>query len=555
MARRFGLLNSIAPIDRASTPLNLVAGVTLAALAIPEVLGYATIAGMPPVTGLYTLLVPMVLFAIFGSSRHLVVGADSATAAILAGGLAALATPESADYVALAAAAAIITAIWLLLARAIGLAFLADFLSRSVLVGFLTGVGIQVALDQLGAMLGVPATGAGTLDKLVSAFSHVAETSLPTLAVSLCVLVAIVGLRRVTRRVPGGLIALVGSIAASYALNLPALGVAPLGAVPGGLPGLGLPTTSVSSVGALLPTTIAMFVVILAQSAATSRAYAEKYDEDLSEDADLVGLAVANIGAGVSGTFVINGSPTKTEMVDDAGGRSQLAQLACSVVVLCVLLFLTGPLGLLPKAALAAIVFLIGLELVDIVGLRHILYARGREFWVALLTMVVVVVWGVEEGVIVAMAASLISHTRRGYSPHNTVLVAAPDGRLRPVDVGTHGHAAPGLVIYRFSHSLYYANAGKFQSEVLALTRPGGPPVNWLCVDGTAIDDVDYTAGVMLRDLASTLHDRKVQLVFASISEHVRGQLDRSGVTSAIGTDAYLSDLDEALVRLAAGSR
>ncbi len=301
-----------------------------------------------------------------------------------------------------------------------------------------------------------------------------------------------------------------------------------------------------TSIQALLPTTIAMFVVILAQSAATSRAYAQRYDERLSENTDLVGLALANVGACLSGTFVVNGSPTKTEMVDNAGGRTQLAQLASSVVVLCVLLFLTGPLAFLPNAALAAIVFLIGVELIDVRGMRSILYARPREFWVALLTAVVVIGAGVEQGILVAMAASLISHTRRGYSPHNSVLVPRPDGSWRAVSVTVGAQAAPGLVVYRFTHSLYYANAQKFQDEVLALTRSDTPPLDRVCVDGTAIDDVDFTGGAAVCQVAETLRARKIRLLFANLSEHVRAEFDRSGVTNLVGNDAYLNDLTEA---------
>jgi high affinity sulfate transporter 1 len=546
---RLGLLGGILPIDRRGVPIEVLAGVTLAALAIPEVLGYATIAGMPAVSGLYTMLLPIVAFAVFGASRHLVVAADSATAAILAGGLVGLATPQSAEYLSLAALAALITAAWVLMARFVGLAFLADFLSRSVLVGFMTGVGIQVALGQIPAMLGVTATGSGTLDILRGALEHIPEVSLATLAVSACVVGVIVGLRRVTRRIPGALIALVGSIAASYAFKLESVGVTQLGPVPGGMPAFGLPQVSWTSVQALAPTTIGLFVVILAQSAATSRAYAEKYDERQSENADLVGLALANIAAGLSGAFVVNGSPTKTQMVDGAGGRSQLALLATSVVVVCVLLFLTGPLGFLPNAALAAIVFLIGLELVDIRGLRRIQYARPREFWVALLTAAVVVGVGVEQGIIVSMAASLVSHTRRGYSPHNSVLVQRQDGAWRAIPVTVGAQARPGLVIYRFTHSLYYANEQKFQDETLELTRPGDVPVHCLCVDFTAIDDVDFTGGATLLRVARTLKERQVRLLLANVSDHVRGQLDRSGVTSVVGNDAYLSDLAEAATK------
>jgi SulP family sulfate permease len=543
---RFKLLRGVLPIDPGQVPLDVVAGVTLAALAIPEVMGYTSIAGMPVITGLYTILFPLAVFALLGSSRHLVVGADSATAAILAAGLVALAPPASPTYVALASLAALITAGWLILARGVGLAFLADFLSRSVLIGFLTGVGIQVAAGQLAGLLGMPDGGTGTLDKALTTLSHIAETNVPTLIVSVAVLVVIVGLRLVANQIPGALLAVVGSIVASYALDLAARGVKPLGPVPGGLPSIGLPDVSWTAIPALLTTTVALFVVILAQSAATARAYAARYQERHDENTDLVGLALANVAAGLSGTFVVNGSPTKTQLVDSAGGRSQLSQLTCAVVVMLVLLFLTGPLAFLPQAVLAAIVFLIGVELVDVPGMRRVLAARPREFWVALFTAAIVVVVGVEQAIIAAMALSLISHTRRGYSPHNAVLVPTAAGYWRSAPVAAGSQAAPGLVIYRFTHSLYYANAQKFQDEALELTNPSAVPTRWLCADGAAIDDVDFTAGSMLAQIARTLSERHVRLVFAAVSDHVRRELDRSGVTAIIGPDAYFVDLEEA---------
>jgi high affinity sulfate transporter 1 len=548
--RRFDIGQGVLPIDPARVPIDIVAGVTLAALAIPEVMGYTKISGTPIVTGLYTILLPIAVFAILGSSRHLVVGADSATAAILAATLIGLAAPDSPEYVALASLAALITAGWLIAARIIGLAFLADFLARSVLVGFLTGVGIQVAAGQIAGMLGVPGGGSGTIDKALAALSQLPQAQLPTVIISASVLVVIVGTRLIARRIPGALVAVVGSIIASYVFNLEAHGVSLLGPVPGGLPKIGVPyadlAANLAAVPPLVGATLAMFVVILAQSAATSRAYAARYEEKHDENTDLVGLALANVAAGLSGTFVVNGSPTKTQMVDSAGGRSQLSQLACAAVVLIVLLFLTGPLAFMPNAVLATIVFLIGVELVDVLGMREVLFARPREFWVAAFTAAVVVVVGVEQAIIVAIALSLVSHTRRGYDPHNSVLVPTPRGYLRSVPVAQGGHAAPGLTIYRFTHSLYYANAQRFQDEALGLTRPDGVQTHWFCVDGAAIDDVDFTAGAMMRSVARTLHERKVRLVFAETTAHVRQQLDRSGVTELVGVDAYFETLEQA---------
>ena len=379
------------PLDRSRFPTEVVAGITLAALAIPEVMGYATIAGMPVVTGLYTIVLPMLVFAFFGSSRHLVVGADSATAAVMAAALAGMAATGSSEYVALAGLLALMAGALMIIARLIKLGFIADFLSRTVLIGFLTGVGIQVAIGQLAGLIGVPTPSGGSLRKLVDTVKAIPDTSMTTFAVSLGVIVTIVGLKLITDKIPGALIAVLGALAVSYFADLSEHGVSVLGTVPGGLPNFGLPDgMSWSDVGELFPTAVSIFVLILAQSAATSRAYAAKYNERFSEDTDLVGLGLANGAAAISGTFVVNGSPTKTQMVDSAGGRSQLAQITTGAITVIVLLFLTKPLEYLPNAVLAAVVFLIGIELVDIAGMRRIARVRPDEFVVALMTALAV---------------------------------------------------------------------------------------------------------------------------------------------------------------------
>ena len=431
--RRFPvpLLEGVRPVDRRRIPAEIIAGVTLAALAIPEVMGYTSIAGMPVITGLYTILIPIALFALFGSSRHLVVGADSATAAIMAAGLAGLAATGSAQYVALAGMLAIITGVYLLLARAIRLGFLADFLSRTVLIGFLTGVGIQVACGQFSGLFGIPKSGSGPIQQVVNTFKDWSSVSWSTFAVSAAVIGAIVIGGRLAKRIPWALIAVIGSIVASEVFDLSAHGVATLGAVPSGLPSLTWPNVPSSAWGTLFATAASIFVVVLAQSAATSRAYAAKFNDNFDENVDLVGLSLANISAGLTGTFVVNGSPTKTAMVDKAGGRSQLAQLVTAGIVLVVLLFLTKPLSYLPSAVLAAVVFLIGIELVDVNGMRSILRLRRLEFVVALITAATVVFVGVEQGIILAIVLSIIIHLRHSYRPYDRLLVPEEGGDWR----------------------------------------------------------------------------------------------------------------------------
>lgn len=546
--RASAFMGGILPIDPARLPIDIVAGVTLAALAIPEVMGYTKIAGMPVITGLYTILIPTALFALFGSSRHLVVGADSATAAILAAGLAGLATTASPEYVAYAGILALMAAAFLILARLIKLGFLADFLSRTVLIGFLTGVGVQVAIGQISGMLGIPGGGSGPVQNLIADFQQLPQTNLYTLGVSVGVLATILIFRVINKKIPGALIAVIGAILISYFANLASYGVAVLGTVPGGLPKIGLPTGATLTpaiIGQLAGVAFSIFIVILAQSAATSRAYATRYSETFSENIDLVGLGIANVGAGLTGTFVVNGSPTKTQMLDSNGGRSQVSTLTMAVIVAIVLLFLTVPLSYMPEAVLSSVVFMIGVELVDVKGMRKIFNERPAEFWVALITALVVIFVGVEQGILLAIILSILFHTRHGYKPKNAVAEVDPDGRAHMVPVSTHTQVIPGLIVYRFNHSMYYANAELLSQEVLELVDTAEPPLSWFCIDANPVDDVDFSAAATLREIYKLLKEKGVRLVMADVAEDVRSELDKSEFTQLVGEDAFFGSIED----------
>jgi sulfate permease, SulP family len=492
-------------------------------------------------------VLPLAVFAILGSSRHLVVGADSATAAILGAALAGLAVAGSPQYVRLAGLAALLAGGLLLLARLARLGFLANFLSRTVLIGFLTGVGIQVAAGQLPDMLGVTATGKSTPARLLEVARALPQVHAADVAVSAGVIVIVLAARWADRRIPGLLIAVIAAIIVSRAADLAGRGVAVLGPVPRGLPRLGLPALGWHDATALIGTAASLFVVILAQSATTSRAYAGKYEEAFSQDTDLVGLGAANVAAALSGSFVVNGSPTQTQVADSAGGRSQLTQLTTSAAVLIVLLLLTGPLASLPIAALAAIVFLIAAGLIDVTGMRRILACRRRhEFAIALLTTAAVVMLGVEQGIVLAVVASVIDHLRHSYNPRNSVLVKSPAGHWQPAPVLPGARTEPGLVIYRFGTSLYYANASRLIDDVMALAGQGSP-LRWMVLDCAAIGDVDYTAAAVVTRVIEHLRKRHIRFAVGSVLGPVREQLDRYGISAALGPGAYYDTPGEAL--------
>ena len=416
-------------------------------------------------------------FATFGSSRYLVVAADSATAAILAGGLAHMAPVASARYVALAGLVALMTGGCLMLARLLKLGFLADFLSQTVLAGFLTGVGFQVSIAVLGQMLGVDVRSHSTVGQLAEAIRRLPEVRLPALGISVAVVGCILASRRLAPMLPGPLIAVAAAIAASSLYDFAGHGISVVGPVAGGLPSLGLPDVSWKDAGTLLPVAGSCFVMIVAQSAATARAYAVRHQQRLDENADLVGLAAANVTAALSGTFVVDGSPTQTAMVERSGGQSQLAHISTAAVVALVLLFLTGPLKFLPHCVLGAVVFTIAVGLIDLRGLREIRLESPNEFYLAVTTAAIVVLVGVEQGILLAMALSLLRIVHHSYRPHTGVLVKDQKGEWRSTPVVPDAATEPGLVIYRFGAPLFYANANHFSEEIRSLVKHAPAPV------------------------------------------------------------------------------
>ena len=544
---RLNMLGGLLPFKPREALKDAFAGVTLASMNIPQVLGYTRIAGTPVVTGLYTVLLPLVAFAVFGSSRHLVVAADSATAAIFSSSLSRMAPLASEKYMALVGMLTLLTAGLLLLARVFKLGFLADFLSRTVLVGFLTGVGIQVGIAMLGGMLGVNVISHRTLGQLWEVVRGAPALSPQTTALSIFVVASILLGRRFAPRFPVSLVVVVGTIAASAWFHLSKHGFAVIGPVPGGLPSLKWPDANWRETLDLLPVAGSCFVMIIAQSAATSRVYATIFKERVDEDADILGIAAANAAAAVSGAFVVNGSPTQTAMADQAGARSQVAQLAFAAVVLVVLLFLTGPLQYLPHCVLASIVFTIAVGMVNVQGLSDIRRESPGEFLLALFTAAAVPAIGVEQGILLAIALSLVQHVRHSYQPHTMVLAPGVTGRWEPAPATPGSQTEPGLIIYRFGADLFYANADRFADEVRSLVDKAPASVRWFVLDAGTVTDLDYSAAQTVRDLIGELTAKNVAVMFARVNTYLRADLDRHGISAKLGEARIFATLHEAI--------
>lgn len=525
--------------DRAWLLPDVIAGVTLAAVAIPECMGYTSIAQTPVVTGLYTVIFPTLLFVLLGSSRLLVVGADSATAAILAAGLTAAAipgaTPGSSEWLAYTSFIALLCGGLLVLARIFRLGFIGDFLSASVLIGFLTGVGVQVFSGQIPDLLGIP-KGTGTWFQQQWAWiSNLGSISWPTFAFGIGTIIIILAFKRFVPKVPGAIVAVVLSIALSSAIDAEADGVAIVGAVQGGFPPIGLPQDiSLSNIGICMSIAFSCFVLIIAQSAATSRSFAMKNGQKVDVNRDILGLSGANFAAGLSGTFVVNGSPTKTQILDEQKGRTQLANLTMSVVVLLVVLFFTSLLTDMPKAVLGGIVFLIGIDLIDITGFRRILARRRNEFVVALITAVTVCAVGVEQGIVLAIVLSILDLIRRQYAPADFVIGTDDEGH-KVYEAATPGaQTEPGLIVFRYDAVLFYANANRFVDDVEALVDHAPDPVTWLVADATALTDIDYSAGISLGGLIDYLHTHGIRFVLAGADQQLLETLETFGLMGKI---------------------
>jgi MFS superfamily sulfate permease-like transporter len=506
-------LEGLRPLSRDGSLRDALAGLNLACINVAQVLGYARIAGMPVVTGLYTLLLPPVAFALFGSSRHLVVAADSATAAILASSLSLIAAPSSAHYVSLVGALALLTAAMLLLARIFKLGFLADFLSRTVLSGFLAGVGAQVAIAMLGDMLGVAEPSRNSLIRVWQVLGGLAGASTLTLTLSAAVTVAILLGKRLAPRWPISLAAIIAAIAASEAFHFAAHGIALIGPLAGGLPTLHLPDVTWTETLGLVPVAASCFVTIMAQSAATSRSFGVRYGERVDGNADILGLAAANAAAAVSGTFVVNGSPTQTAVAERAGSRSQIAQLVMSGATLLVLMLGSQEIEYLPHCVLAATVVAIG----------------------------------VEQGILLAIALSLFRHVRHSYLPHTLMYKPDATGRWIPGPVTPGAVTEPGLIVYRFGADLFYANQLRFCDEVRTLVARAPAPLRYFVVDASAITDLDYSAARSLRTLIEDLQSKGVRIIFGRVNEYLRADMNRHQITAALGAQNVCATLHEAL--------
>jgi len=493
-------------------------------------MGYCTIAHMPLSTGLYTMILPPIAYAIFGSSRHLSVSADSASAAILAAGLVGVAQTGTSNYVALAGLVAGLTGLMLIAARIFHLGFLANFLSRTLLAGFMVGIAVTITCQQVPKMLGITLHTSTIIGTVSGVISHWNEISVPTAITSaICILVLALGTR--IKSLPTELVVIVGGIAMASFIGLSTWGIKSVGSVHGGLPIFAMPHVPGGSWPHLLELSLSLVVVILAQSSSLARSYAARYDEPFDADHDLLGLGAANLAAMASGAFVVNSSVTKTALSDRMGSRTQWASLVAAVAVLIAAFTITGALSVLPVAVLATVVMWIALGMIHIGELRTLYQHRRDEWIIAMITAVGVMALGIEAGILLSVALCLLNHVRHGYNPKNHLVTVDEQGRWIMHPVSERSEIAPGLYLYRFQAALYYANVEKFLDDVRSLCSP--VPPRCICIDFSGITDVDFTSGQVLQTLVAYVGDRDIHMAFVHVSDEVAEQLHSSDLDAS----------------------
>jgi SulP family sulfate permease len=524
---------------------DALAAVTICAVMVPQGLAYGQLAGLAPVAGLYAALAPLILYPLFASSRRLMAGPESGLAILTAVALAPLASEGSVQFAVLAGMLALLTGAVLILAGMLRLGFLADFFSRPVLLGFINGVAVIIIVSQLPQFLGVKVHANSTLGSLWQLLGHLGEAHWRTLLLGLALVTMLALVARFAPRVPGALIALVAGGVAVSVIGLASKGVAIIGGVPAGLPGVALPAVSLGDIGTLAPFAGGLAFVAFAQSILTARAFAERHGEPLDANQELVALGVGNIGAGLLHGFPSSSSQSRTAVADTAGMRTQMAQIGAGVLVIAFLLLLTGALYDVPKVALAAIIIFASVGLFQVRAVTTLYRQDQAEFAVAIITLAAVVVLGMLTGILTAVFASLALLIARISRPPSAVLASAgaTDGFHEIASGGLE--ATPGVLVFRFEAPLFFANADYFVDQAVQVFDQAGS--GRLVLDFEAVTLIDVTAARALKRLIDHVSSRNAELFLARTSRAVSEQLDDAGLVDAIGTERFYPSVRSAV--------
>ena len=538
--------------QRSWASADLVGGLMLLVIAVPEQLATSRLAGMPPITGFYAFVAGTVVFALLGSNPQMSVGADSTIAPLFATGVSALALTGSSHYVELVAILAVMVGLIVMLVSILRLGWIADFLSAPIVTGFLSGVAVIIVIHQLPDFLGLPSTGGSNTYRIGFVFTHLGEVNGWTVAIGLGVLAVMVACARLNRHIPGGLIGLIGSTALVAALGLQAHGVAVLGTIQSGAPKFGLTGLSWSTLDTLAPLAAVVALVVVTQTAATTRGFAEQGGYDVDAGRDFLAVGAGSVLAGLVGSFPVDASPPRTGAVASAGGRTQAGALGAALVIV-LLIPVANVLEDVPLATLAAVLIFVAIRLFKPRELRAIARFDLFEFGLTAVTLLAVVLIGVEQGIAVAVGLAILDRVRLSARPQLHVLGRIPGTTSwAPLSAGVPAAEVPGILVLLFATPLWYANAVHFRDEVTgALERTPGTRI--LILDTLGMSDVDFTGSRALSQVLDTCERGHVTFGVARAGDHAREMFRRSGLTHRIGESHFYPSVNEAVTDLMAG--
>jgi high affinity sulfate transporter 1 len=557
------ILSWLPRYDRSWLAVDILAGLTLWGLIVPEGMAYAGIAGLPPQAGLYTLLAALLVYALLGTSRHLVVQATSATAALLASAVAAalVATAaanasDPATYQAYASAFVLVTGLVFLAAGAAKLGFITQFLSKPVMDGFVMGLAVFVTVGQLNKLFGVAKPDGNTLEKLVGIIKELPQANWVTFAVGASALALLFLLPRWNRKIPAGLVVLFGAIALSAALDLNGrYGVEIVGALPQGLPSLAFPRVPFTTYLAMVLPAMGVLLVAYSEALGVAHEFAEKHDYEVNADQELNAHAVANLASALFGGMLAGGSMSASAVKEGAGARSQVSNLVAWVVTIVTVLFLTPLFTALPESVLAALIIHALWHILGSRKLQKIRQASPVEFWFGVLAFAGVVLIDVLEGMIIGLVASMLFVVYRSSRPHVSSLGRVPGVPGAYSDLGRHPEnvQVPGVLIVRLDAQLYYANALTYRDRVKAMIEEMESPPRAVIFESSAQDEIDVTSTDVLKRMVKELHGKGIEVYLADVHAPVLEHGRKTGLIESIGEDHVLPTLDLAVRAIEAG--
>lgn len=540
MRRYLPFVESMRSYSRAKIGVDALAGLTVAALALPSAMAYAELAGLPVTAGLYALLLPVLAYAFLGTGLRVVVGPEGAVALLVASALAPLAAAGSAEYVTLAAGLAVAVGVVFLAARLLRLGWLADYFSQSVLVGYITGVAALMILDQMEKLTGISSEQENSVRAAIDVLAHLGDANVATAAVGAVAFGLLVVFGRFLPRWPGALVVVILGILASWLLDLEAHGVKVTGSIPAGLPSFARPDLTSSQLISLIGPAVAIFLVSFSDAILTARSFAARHGETVDADQELLAFSLANAGAGFTQGMPIGTSGSRTAVNDSMKAHSQVSGLVSFAAIAVILLFLTAPIRYLPSAVLGAVIVFASLKLIEPEQWRELGRSSRVEVGIAAVTAVVVLAIGVLPAIIVAVFLSIIDVVRRTATPGDAILgYSQPDQRYADVRANPTAGVTPGVVVYRIQGRLFFANAHFLKRRVWAAVDGAPKPIHHLVLDAAMISGVDAAAVGAVREIYAGLDSRNITFDVARATEELRAQLDDTGLTELIGAEHF----------------